>query len=90
MARLDSLWLLITLATQQGWELHHLDVKSVFLVGDLQEEVFVQQSAVFVRTGEEHKVFRLHSHVWGASSSHGLECKIRCYSDFPWFQRVPI
>jgi hypothetical protein len=65
MARLDSLWLLITLATQQGWELHHLDVKSVFLIGDLQEEVFVQQLAVFVRTGEEHKVFRLHKALYG-------------------------
>jgi hypothetical protein len=37
----------------------------VFLIGDLQEEVFVQQLAVFVRTGEEHKVFRLHKALYG-------------------------
>jgi hypothetical protein len=35
MARLDSVRLLIALATYKGWEVHHMDVKSVFLNGDL-------------------------------------------------------
>jgi hypothetical protein len=42
VVRLDSVRLLIALAALQGWEVHHMDVKSAFLNGDLQEEVFVE------------------------------------------------
>ena len=42
MARLDSVRLLIALAAHEGWEVHHMDVKSAFLNGDLQEEVYVE------------------------------------------------
>jgi hypothetical protein len=32
---MDSVRLLITLAAHEGWEVHHMDVKSTFLNGDL-------------------------------------------------------
>jgi hypothetical protein len=35
VARLDSVRLLIALAVHEGWEVHHMDVKSAFLNGDL-------------------------------------------------------
>ena len=35
MARLDTVSLILALASQHGWEVHHLDVKSTFLDGDL-------------------------------------------------------
>jgi hypothetical protein len=35
VARLDSVCLFIALATHEGWEVHHMDVKSVFLNDDL-------------------------------------------------------
>jgi hypothetical protein len=35
VARMDSVRLLITLAAHEGWEVHHMDVKSTFLNGDL-------------------------------------------------------
>jgi hypothetical protein len=42
MAILDIVRLLMALAADKGWELHHLNVKSAFLNGDLREEVYVQ------------------------------------------------
>jgi hypothetical protein len=42
VAWLDSVLLLITLTAHEGWEVHHMDVKSVFLNGDLQEEVYIE------------------------------------------------
>jgi hypothetical protein len=35
VARMESVWLLFTLAAQEGWHIHHMDVKSAFLNGDL-------------------------------------------------------
>jgi hypothetical protein len=59
VARLDSVRLLITLATHEGWEVHHMDVKSAFLNDDLHEEVYVEQPTDFIVAGKEHKVFKL-------------------------------
>jgi hypothetical protein len=42
VARLDSMRFLITLAAHERWELHHMVIKSAFLNGDLQEEVYVE------------------------------------------------
>jgi hypothetical protein len=42
VARLQTVRLIIALAANQGWEVHHMDIKSAFLNGDLYEEVFVQ------------------------------------------------
>jgi hypothetical protein len=56
--------MLIALATGEGWKIHHTDVKSAFLNGDLQEQVYVQQPASFIRSGE-HKVLKLHKALYG-------------------------
>lgn len=65
VARLDSVRLLIALAAHEGWEVHHMDVKSAFLNGDLQEEVYVEQPAGFVVGGKEHKVLKLRKALYG-------------------------
>jgi hypothetical protein len=65
VARVDSVRLLLALAAHKGWEVHHMDVKSAFLNGDLQEEVYVSQPAGFITNGAEDKVFRLHKALYG-------------------------
>jgi ABC-type uncharacterized transport system substrate-binding protein len=59
VARMESVHLILALAVDEGWEVHHMDVKTVFLNGELAEEVYVQQPQGFVVVGEEHKVLRL-------------------------------
>jgi hypothetical protein len=65
MARLDLMYLLIALAAHEGWEVHHMNVKLAFLNDDLQEEVYVEQSACFIVTGKEHKVLKLKKALYG-------------------------
>lgn len=43
VARIETVRLLLALAAQEGWQVHHMDVKSAFLNGDLEEEVYVSQ-----------------------------------------------
>ena len=43
VARLKFVRLLLAHAACEGWAVHHMDVKSAFLNGVLQEEVYVEQ-----------------------------------------------
>jgi hypothetical protein len=51
--------LLFALAAQEGWRVHHKDVKSAFLNDNLNEEVYVHQPSGFVIPDKEGKVLRL-------------------------------
>ncbi|CAL9022992.1 unnamed protein product, partial [Prunus brigantina] len=59
VARLDTIRTLIALAAQKGWKLFQLDVKSAFLNGVLDEEVYVEQPEGFEVKHAGHKVYKL-------------------------------
>jgi len=65
VARLDTVRLILALAAHQGWQVHHLDVKSAFLNGDLKEEVYVAQPEGFIIKNQEDKVYRLSKALYG-------------------------
>jgi hypothetical protein len=62
---MESVRLLFALAAQKGWHVHHMDVKSAFLNGDLKEEVYVHQPLGFAIPGKEGKVLRLRKALYG-------------------------
>ena len=49
VARHETIILVIALAANRNWSLIHLNVKSTFLNGPLQEEVYVSQHPGFVK-----------------------------------------
>ena len=59
VARMESVCLLLALAAAKDWRVHHLDVKSAFLNGELAETVFIRQPLAFAIKGEEHRVLQL-------------------------------
>jgi len=65
VARLDTIRTLIALATQKGWSIYQLDVKSAFLNGVLEEEIYIEQPPGFVVKGQEAKVLRLKKALYG-------------------------
>ena len=63
--RMESVRFVIALAVQESWKIHHLDVKSAFLNGELEGDVYVNQPPGFIKEGEEHKVLKLHKICMG-------------------------
>ncbi|XP_058211421.1 uncharacterized mitochondrial protein AtMg00810-like [Rhododendron vialii] len=53
----------------KGWFLYQLDVKSAFLNGVLEEEVFVDQPQGLIVKGKEQKIYKL------KKALYGLKCK---------------
>lgn len=65
VARLDIIRLLLAVAAQKNWKVFQLDVKSAFLNGYLQEEIYVEQPEGYVKEGEEDKVYLLKKALYG-------------------------
>nr|GEV43306.1 ribonuclease H-like domain, reverse transcriptase, RNA-dependent DNA polymerase [Tanacetum cinerariifolium] len=65
VARMETIRLLLAIATNNKWEVHHLDVKSAFLHGDLKEEVYVTQPEGFIKRQDNGKVYRLIKVLYG-------------------------
>ena len=64
VARMESVRLL-AMAAAKDWRVHHLDVKSAFLNGELAETVFVKQAPGFAIMGVEHMVLKLCKALYG-------------------------
>lgn len=65
VARFETVRIVLALAAQLHWPVYQFDVKSAFLNGDLQEEVYVTQPEGFVIEGKEAKVYKLRKALYG-------------------------
>jgi hypothetical protein len=65
VAQLESVHMMLALATHEQWEVQHMGVKSAFLNGTLKEEVYVQQPLGFVIAGAEQRMLCLHKALYG-------------------------
>ncbi|KAJ9553006.1 hypothetical protein OSB04_017051 [Centaurea solstitialis] len=59
VARISTIRLLIALGAIHNLVIHQMDVKTAFLNGDLEEEVYMKQPEGFIMPGMEHKVCKL-------------------------------
>jgi len=65
VAHLDTIRIILSIAAQHGWTVFQLDVKSAFLYGELNEDVFVSQPQGYERKGHEHQVYKLKKALYG-------------------------
>lgn len=65
VSRITSIRALIAIAAINKLEIHQMDVKTAFLNGDLDEEVYMQQPEGFIVEGQEHKVCKLVKSLYG-------------------------
>ena len=65
VVRFETIRLLFAFAALKGWQIHHLDVKSAFLNGEINEVIHVKQPEGFLVKGKEGYVLRLKKALYG-------------------------
>lgn len=65
VVRYSTIRILLAMAAQQDMEVEHMDVKTAFLNGNLQETVFMEQPECFQEKGKESQVCLLKKAVYG-------------------------
>ena len=70
VACFESIHILIVLAAQKCWSLHHLDAKSAFLNGEIKVDINVTQPKGSVKEGKEEWVLNLNKALSGESFQH--------------------
>ena len=64
VSRHSSIRTIISLATEMGWRVHQMDVKTAFLNGVIEEEVYIEQLEGFDVENREMHVCRLHQALY--------------------------
>lgn len=75
VAKHTTLKALLAVASEHKMKLKHLDVKTAYLNGHLNEEVYMRQPPGFVERGKEGLVCRLHKSIYGLRQS------AKCWND---------
>jgi len=75
VAKMTTVRAIIIIVTTKGWSLHQMDVKNVFLHGDLQEEVYMEQPLGYVDQTHPNLVCKL------KKALYGLKQALRAWSE---------
>ena len=65
VVKMSSIRVVLGLAASLDLEIEQLDVKTAFLHGDLEEEIYMEQPEGFQVPGKEHLVCRLTKSLYG-------------------------
>ena len=61
----DGLRLLFAMAAQRGYHMDSIDIKTAFLYGDLDEEIYLRQPEGYINEGKPGHVWRLRKAIYG-------------------------
>ncbi|GJV38094.1 retrovirus-related pol polyprotein from transposon TNT 1-94 [Tanacetum coccineum] len=65
VTRITSIRMILAIAALKNLEIHLMDVKTAFLNGDLEEEIYMNQPEGFIAPGQAGKVCRLVKSLYG-------------------------
>ncbi|KAM2951735.1 hypothetical protein COP2_001189 [Malus domestica] len=66
----DSKQMILALTAHLDLELHQMDVKTAFLNGDLEEDIYMHQPPGFVKMGKESLICKLNKPIYGLKQSY--------------------
>ena len=59
VAQFEIICILLVLAALEDWDIESLDVKTTYLYGELDEEIYMDQPEDYIKKGQEKKVCHL-------------------------------
>ena len=65
IVKLTSIKILLSIFASENLHLEQMDVKTAFLHGDLDKEIYMQQPEEIVVPGKEHMVYKLTRSLYG-------------------------
>ena len=65
VVQMQSLRLLLALSVINNWKSFQVDVKTAFLYGTLEEDIYMKQPKGFIKEGQEHLVCKLKKSLYG-------------------------
>ena len=71
---MDTVRIVFAIASQNKWYVYQMDVKSEFLNGCLDKEVYVEQPQGYEVPLQEHKVYRLKKELYGLKQAPRAWC----------------
>lgn len=91
VATLDIIRAVISIACAYKWRVFALDIKSPFLHGHLEEEVYVRQPPGFRREEDKHKVYRLYKALYGLRQApRAWNKRINVFLESQGFERCKV
>ena len=72
VARFATIRTLFAIAAGLGLRVHHMDVKTAFLYGDVNEEIYVEQPERYVTPGQEDLVLLLTKSLYGLKQAPNI------------------
>ena len=65
VAHMESTWVLLHIGASLDWEIHQMDIRTAFLHGDLEEEVYMEQPKGMKEPGKEMWVCYMKKTLYG-------------------------
>ena len=65
LARLETIRLVVGIVNSNNWSMYQMNVKSSFLNGPLEEEVYVEQPLGFMVKNQDGRVYKLKKELYG-------------------------
>jgi hypothetical protein len=84
VAKLSSIRFILSIAVAFDLEVEQMDVKTTFLHGDLEEEIYMKQPYRFVVKGKKELVCKLKKSLYGLNQSPRIGTKILTHTSLDW------
>ena len=68
VSNINTIMLVLSIVASKRWEVHHMDVKSVFLHGDLHEDIYMKHTKYFIH--DPSLIFRLNKSLYVLTQAH--------------------
>ena len=91
VVRYSSIRSILALSVQMGWKIHQMDVKTTFLNGVIEEEVYIEQPEGFETLDRESHVCKLKRALYGLKQApHAWYTIIDNYFIRLWFTKSEV